>query len=167
MERMEFSRSRGRTALMLLAGVSLIALCLLMALDPTLDVVKRAIGWFGTLFFGFASLVGLVKTIRGGTVFSFASEGITDHANSITIPWNDIEACVVVSVHGSNFIGLVLQDRDRFLARLSMPKRMMARLDERMGCGQWALSFADVSPGIDAALDFIGKHAPSIRTKAP
>jgi hypothetical protein len=166
MERLEFIRSRGRNALMLLTGPFLIAACLLLALDPTLDVVKRAIGWFGTLFFGLASLVGLVKTIRGGTVFSFASEGITDHANSITIPWNEIEACVVVSVHGSNFLGLVLQDRDRFLTRLSMPKRILARLDERMGCGQWALSFADVSPGIDAALKFIRRHAPSIHTPA-
>ncbi len=152
---------------MLVAAVFLIALCVLLALDPTHNVVERAIGWFGAAFFGLASLVGLAKTIRGGTVFSFASEGITDHANSITIPWSEIETCVAVSVHGSNFLGLVLQNRDQFLTRLSIPKRMLARLDERMGCGQWALSFADVSPGLDAALEFIRGHAPSIRTPAP
>lgn len=167
MEQLDFMRSRGRNALMLLAGVFLLAICVLMALDPAQNVFERAIGWFGTVFFGLASVVGLAKTIRGGTVFSFASEGITDRANSIVIGWNELDACVVVSVHGSNFLGLVFQDRDQFLARLSMPKRMLARLDERMGCGQWALSFADVSPGIDAALGFIRKHAPSVRTPTP
>jgi len=166
MQRLEFVRSRAKNALLLLVALLLIAICLLNALDPDENLISRAIGWFGAAFFGLASLVGLRNIVRGGTVFAFDSGGITDHANSILIPWNEIEECVVVSVRGANFLGLVFRNPDQFLGRLSVPKRMMARLDERMGCGQWALSFSDVSPGIDAALDFIHSYAPSVRAPA-
>ena len=163
MERLTFVRSRGKIALMLVAAVFLIGLCVLMAIDSTNNVIYRALGWFGTAFFGLASLVGLRNLVLGGTAFSFDSTGITDHTNRLTFPWGEIETISVLWVRGTTFLGIGVRNREQFLSRLGPAKRIMSRLDERMGCGQWALSFAEVSPGIDAALDFIREHAPSVR----
>ena len=167
MEPLRFVRSRGKIALMLVAAVFLIGMCLLMAIDPTNNFLYRAIGWFGTAFFGLASLVGLRNLVAGGTAFSLDSAGITDHTNRLTFPWNDIEECSVRWIRGTTFLGIAVRNREQFLSRLGLRKRIASRLDERMGCGQWALSFAEVSPNVDAALDFIREHAPSVRVREP
>lgn len=164
MERIEFVRSRMKNAGRVLLGLLLVAVSYFMAIGGD-DLIERAVGWFATLFFGAATLVGVAQVIRAGTVFAFESTGIADLANSIVIRWDELKECEVVSVHGTQFLALTFRAPDEFLKRIGVGKRIVARLDERMGCGQWALSFVGVSPGIDVALEFIRMHAPAVRVR--
>jgi hypothetical protein len=163
MNRLEFVRSRAKNAGLLVIAILLVAGSLFMARSGE-DEIDRAIGWLCAAFFGLALLVSVRNIVRGGTAFAFDPGGITDQANSIVIPWQDVEECVIVSVRGTKFLGLHFRDPDQFLGRFTPGQQKMARLNERMGWGHWTLSFSGLSPGIDAALGYIRQHAPSVRT---
>ena len=166
MERLEFVRSRVKNAPLLLVGALLVFMCYYMAVSGD-SLFDRAIGWFGVAFFGLASIIGLARVVRGGTVFSFDPGGVTDHANSIVMPWADIKECTLVSVQGAQFLAITFRNPDQFTSRLNVRQRLVSRLDEFMDCGHWALSFSGVSPDLNTALRFIRQHAPSVRAPRP
>jgi hypothetical protein len=161
-ERLEFVRSRLKNSGLVLLAVLMVLMCYSVAASAD-NFFESGVGWFGVAFFGLAGLVGLARTARGGVVFSFDANGVTDHSNSLVIPWREIQECDVVSVQGASFLAISLRDPDQFLSRVSLIKRAISRLDAFMDCGDWALSFSGVSPDIQAALSFIRKHAPSVR----
>ena len=165
MERLEFIRSRTKNFGLLLLGIALVAGCLFMATSSA-DTTDRVIGWGSAAFFSLAVVVALRNIIMGGTVFAFDSGGITDHPNSIVIPWAEIADCVVVSVRGTKFLGLTLLNPEQFLSRTTFAQQKLARFNERMGWSHWALSFSGVSPNIEEALEFIRRHAPGVRVPA-
>jgi hypothetical protein len=160
-ERIEFIRSRKKNLALLLLSVALVSAAAYMVRTGE-DQFDRTVGWFGVAFFGYGIVLALKNIVRGGVVFIFDRNGVTDQSRGIVIPWSEIEECVVISVRGTKFLGLSLKHPDQFLNRVSSSQQKLSKFNQRMGWGHWALSFAGVSPGVQEALSFIQTHGRTV-----
>jgi len=166
MERLAFHRSRVKNFGLALMGLALVAAFWFM-LRTSDDAFDRLIGWFGVVFFGLAIVIGIKRALKGGVAFVLDRAGITLEEGGIDlIPWSEVESCSVITVQGTRFLSLSFREPEQFLSRVSPSKRKLASLNESMGWGHWALSFAGVSPGIDEALSFIRNNVPHVQAPA-
>ncbi|MGA7614357.1 MAG: STM3941 family protein [Thermoanaerobaculia bacterium] len=158
MDRVEFRRSRAKSAKLAVIGLALVGASWFLAqsADGPLD---KAVGWFGVVFFGAALLLSLKRMLEGGVAYVFDSGGIEIERGPVRrIPWSELQGYSVVSVRRNRFLAVTLRDPELFFATLSPGKRKLAAFNKRMGWGDWTFSFTGVSPGLDAAVDFIRQN---------
>lgn len=108
------------------------------------------LGWFGlaaVLFFGAATVVGLVQGTRRGPRLTLDAQGVHDRSLGVgVIAWEDIRSAVPYGVARQPFIALHLRDTDKYLARASLVKRLLARLNAGSGLPPFSVNLA----GVDA-----------------
>ena len=161
MQQITFERSRGKTAATALGAIALTAFCYLLVYNAD-DFFERLIGWSGVVFFGAVAVSATPQILRAGAVFSLDERGFND-ARGLSVRWEEVERVAVVHVRGVPFLGVWFREPPAVLARASNLRRHLSALNERTGAGHWSFSFSTVSPGIDAAVEFIRDHVPSVR----
>ncbi len=108
----EIGYSRKRLLVLLAGGIALTAGSAAMAFhlfpDMQVDAFYTAVGYFGTVFFGFAILkIGwLLLTARGPVLF-IDRNGIRDlRVSSEIIPWDAIDQILIGAVRKQSFVTL-------------------------------------------------------------
>lgn len=159
-----FTRPRLKTAGFFLGAASFAGAGYLMTyLAET--ALHRLVGWVTIAFFGAIVISAGWALIRGGEVFTLDRTGIADRHRGVVIPWTEIEEVAVVTVNGAEFLGLVFHHPEQFLSRVSPLRRVLAKLNERMGWCYWNFTFSGVTPGIDEALRYVRDHVPDVRCR--
>ena len=144
-----------KAAGLLLIGLALVAASLFAARTGD-DILLRGVGWFGTAFFGLATLKAIRDLFSTDTAYVFDDRGIDDRLSGIgLIPWSAITAVQQASVRGTRFILLSLDQPQTYLSRLSALKRGLAAVNKDIGFGDWTLAFVGITPGVDEAWAYI------------
>jgi hypothetical protein len=158
-ERIEFRYSPKAQLVLLVMGCLLVAGAWFLATTHP-DVVYRSVGWFCVCFFTLGILIATKRLIAGGVPFVFEVGGIAFAGGSFgLLPWTEVKAYSVVTIHGNYFLALTFHDASNVLSRMSAAKRKWALANHRLGWGHWALSFSGVTPGMDEAIAFIREHS--------
>lgn len=162
MERIEFKRSPAKTAVLLLGALLFVAVGIFLAMTGE-TAFDRTMGWLCAAFFGLVVVAAAKNVVKSGVVFAFDLSGISDENRGVVIPWTEIEEVVVISIHGTRFLGVSLRQPEPFLARVSALQRKVAKANEAMGLGHWGFTFAGITPGIDEAIQFVQRNVPAVR----
>jgi hypothetical protein len=150
-----FQRSRLRTALVLALVPIMVGVSYGVAIYAG-DVVHRAVGWLGVVFFGAAAFPILHALWKGGVALTMDGHGFTDARSGLgTIPWSEVTECFVVSVEGQRLLCLRLRNAELLFGPLPLRKRMLHSTNLRMGFGDVAITFTALRPSLDEALAFI------------
>ena len=109
-----------------------------------------ATGWLGVaaiVFFGLAAIVGLIQGTRRGPRLTLDAQGVHDRSLGVgVIAWEDIVNVAPYGVARQPFIALYLRDTEKYLARASLFKRLLARLNAGSGLPPFSVNLA----GVDA-----------------
>ena len=126
------------------------------------------VGWFSLLclaFGGIGTAVGLIHGLRRGPRITLDTTGVHDRTLGVgVIPWSDIARVEPYGVAQQGFVGLHLHDAAPYLARASVVKRLLARLNAGSGFPAFSVNLA----GVDAdpqqvAKTIVRMHAESHR----
>ena len=95
------------------------------------------IGIIGVLFFG-SCLVFIIKKILSNSTIEVIvdKEGITDNSSAISLgfmSWEDIEQISIAEFNGDRYIQIHLKDEKKYLKKISMFKRIIVKLNKKMG----------------------------------
>ena len=126
------------------------------------------VGWFGLLgltFFGIGAVVGILQGVRRGPRITLDATGVHDRTLGVgVIPWSDIARVEPYGVAQQGFVGLHLHDAAPYLARASVLKRLLARLNAGSGLPAFSVNLAgvDANPAQVAGL-IMQMHAESRR----
>ena len=109
-----------------------------------------AVGWIGivgVIFFGVATVVGIVQGSRRGPRLTIDAHGIHDRTLGVgVIEWPDIINAEPYGVARQPFVALHLRDPSKYLARASGFKRFLARLNRGGGLSPFSVNLV----GLDA-----------------
>ena len=128
------------------------------------EPLAQLAGLAGLLLFGFAGLLLLTKGFRRAPVVVIDERGIEDRRLGCgVIPWAEIRSIHVRELRSSRFLGLELVDEERYLARLSRWRRVLARGNRKLGFAAFSIGFTGLKPGLDEVLAHLESHrsAPS------
>jgi hypothetical protein len=112
-----------------------------------------AVGWFGLLgvtFFGVGAVVGLLEGMRRGPRLTLDAQGVNDRTLGVgVIAWSDIAGTSPYAVAKKPFVGLHLREPAKYVARASLLKRMLARLNAGSGMPPFSVNLVglDADPG--------------------
>ena len=122
------------------------------------------VGWVGivgVIFFGAATVVGIVQGARRGPRLTIDTDGIHDRTLGVgVIEWSDITSAEPYGVARQPFVALQLRDPSKYLARATGLKRFLARLNRRSGLSPFSVNLV----GLDAGPWFVVKL---IMTRCP
>ena len=109
-----------------------------------------AVGWIGLaaiVFFGVGTVVGLVQGLRRGPRLTLDARGVHDRSLGVgVIAWEDIRGVAPYRVARQPFVALYLHEPAKYLARASLVKRLLARLNAGSGLPPFSVNLA----GVDA-----------------
>ena len=119
------------------------------------------LGWIAVLFFGGGSLVLAWHFFDVRPRLVIDAEGIYDRTLGVgTIAWNDIEDAYIGSIHGHDFICLVVHDPDVYLQKLSPVRRKLATANRALGLTELNLNLVGVTVGAEEVLQLIYEQLP-------
>ena len=99
-----------------------------------LGSVAGWVGLIGLVFFGLGAIVGLVQGLRRGPRLTLDDQGVHDRTLGVgLIAWSDIVRAEPYGVARQPFVGLHLRDPDKYLARASHSRKLLARLNAGAG----------------------------------
>jgi len=108
------------------------------------------VGWVGivgVIFFGAATVVGIVQGARRGPRLTLDAHGVHDRTLGVgVIEWSDITNAEPYGVARQPFVALHVRDASKYLARASGLKRFLARLNRRSGLTPFSVNLV----GLDA-----------------
>lgn len=143
------------------AGSVVIAVVGIYSLRPGLGSFA---GWFALICVAFGAIgaiVGLGHGLRRGPRITLDATGVHDRTLGVgVIPWSDIARVEPYGVAQQGFVGLHLHDAAPYLARASVVKRLLARLNAGSGFPPFSVNLAgvDADPH-DVARTIVRMHA--------
>ena len=147
----------------LLRGVGSVVLAA-VSIVLLLRAVPGTLVWWvsvvAAIFFVMGAIVGIAQGMRRGPRITLDATGVHDRTLGVgVIPWSDIARVEPYGVAQQGFVGLHLHDAAPYLARASMLKRMLARLNRGSGFPPFSVNLAgvDAEPGWVASM-IIGMH---------
>ena len=116
------------------AGAAVFAVVCALWLRAGLGTVAGWAGLIGLIFFGVGFIVGIVQGLRRGPRLTLDDQGVHDRTLGVgIIAWSDIVAAEPYGVAKQGFVGLRLRDPDKYLARASRSKKLLARVNAGAG----------------------------------
>ena len=118
------------------------------------DSFSGWVGLVGFIFFGLGVIVGLVQGLRRAPRLTIDDQGVHDRTLGVgIIAWSDILRAEPYGVAQQPFVGLYLRDPDKYLARASTSKKLLARLNAGAGFPlSINLAGLDADPGVVAEM---------------
>jgi hypothetical protein len=117
------------------------------------------LGWATVAFFGLGTIVLLVQVVDPRPRLLIDEEGVFDRTLGVgPILWSDIEGAYVVSVHGLDFICLVVRDPSVYLEKLSPLRRKLASANCALGFMELNLNLAGLKMSTQDLLRLIGER---------
>lgn len=90
----------------------------------------EVVGWSGVVFFGLCTIVIAGRIVRNRPSLVVDDEGITCERRRVA--WADVGDIGVGTTAGQKFLRIGLHDIDGFLARCSLPSRILGRLNTKL-----------------------------------
>jgi hypothetical protein len=141
-------------------GLFMAGVAAMMAREGNGTAVGR-VGIIGVIFFGAATVVGIVQGARRGPRLTIDTDGIHDRTLGVgVIEWADITRAEPYGVARQPFVGLQLRDPSKYLARATGLKRFLARLNRSSGLSPFSVNLV----GLDAEPWYVVKL---IMTRCP
>jgi hypothetical protein len=121
----------------------------------------RTAGWIGLV-----CLVWLFPFLRcfflQRAVVVVSDDGIDDVRLGFgLIPWRDIVSTSVIYLRNRPQLQLWLRDREGYIQRWSMPRRIMSRVVIAMGYSPFSMNFIFLSPGFKPVADYVTRRVPA------
>lgn len=155
-----FERSLPKTAALLAGSIVMAGLSYYCLRRGVLRFAWE--GWLlGITLGGVAIGINIVALFRGGPQVIFNEHGIHDLRTSWgMISWGEIDSVAIVSIYCNRMLCLYLVDEPARVARLSLWGRIALRANHMKGFPAFKLRFAGLTPGLDAAWDYLLTHHP-------
>lgn len=136
-----------RKSIIYLLGCLLFVVVGIFILSIANDISGKIIGFASIIFFGFGFIFLLYQVLNPRPRIIVDKNGITDRTLGIgRINWEDIESAALQR----DFIALELNNVKNYLAKTSIFKRKLGRINKIMGFGEFNinLSLADAEPQV-------------------
>lgn len=140
-----------RKSIIYLLGCLLFVVVGIFILSIANDISGKIIGFASIIFFGFGFIFLLYQVLNPRPRIIVDKNGITDRTLGIgRINWEDIEYAALNSTSSIAFIILELKGVENYLAKTSIFKRKLGRINKIMGFGEFNinLSLADAEPQV-------------------
>ncbi|WP_116812342.1 STM3941 family protein [Steroidobacter cummioxidans] len=109
------------------------------------------VGWMSIVFFGAGIPLFARQLFDSKPRVVLDEAGVFDRTLGVgTIPWSDIESCYVKSIHGNNFVCLVLRHPERWVSKLSGTQQTLVKVNEKLGFQPLNINLSGTA--VDAAL---------------
>lgn len=145
---MECFVSRWKVLSYIIAGIGLTGGSLRCIWIP--GAGPKIIGVMGVVYFGPILGRAILWFWSRGPQITIDQFGITDARDGIgRIVWSDVKEMHVGLVQGRKHLFIKVADENKYLGRLSAWRRVLVRLDAKLGFPGVSISFAGLSPGID------------------
>ena len=104
--------------------------------NPLKQVLCKAIGAFGFLFFSFCSIFLIKKVLSGKALLLVTPDGTTDNSSKLSfgfILWSDIERIYLDSMMNNVFIEVELKNEKAYIGKLRGIRKRAVLTNRRMG----------------------------------
>src|SRR5699024_9905453 len=133
-QEMHFYESKIRLIFLLILGVVFILFGVLVGVFAFNegDLGMGALGAVLALFFAFCIVMGLKRLGNPGPYLTLTEEVLIINASSnnpIYIKWVDIEAFSIYKKNYNKFIGILINDREKYIERMSGTWRKLYQID--------------------------------------
>ena len=150
-ERVEIRPSRGRNFMKMIGLMALLVPASAFAMIDADNLVIKAVGALGVVFFGGGGAFALWSMTRTPWTLALAPDALEVRAEDYIarIPWRDIEKVGLANVSGQKMPSIRLANYDNYLASLS-PEATHA-FERRWGAMKWmtrATMVLTIAPGL-------------------
>ena len=157
----EARNSRWRLALMALLGAGFVTIGVWLVgglgLDHPDGIEVTVIGWVSIAFFGACAIAALLRMRDAGVVMRVDDRGIWwKQLSDAIIPWSEIEAVGVVTIHHQKMLGLAVPDPARY--RRKAIKDRLAATNEALTGYPLCLTVAGTDRSFADLLDAVTRH---------
>lgn len=121
------------------------------------ELTPRVVGWLGMAFFSLGFIAVPVALRRKGPQVVIDERGIEDRQLGL-IPWEEIAALSVGTIHGEKFLGVHVVEPEKYLARLPGLARINARANPSLGFSPITIGFSGLSHSAEKVVAFIQAH---------
>ncbi|MCG3201558.1 MAG: hypothetical protein NFCOHLIN_01428 [Gammaproteobacteria bacterium] len=126
------SASRRKLVLPLTASAGCVALGVFLVASES--GAGHWVGWMCIVFFGTGILLFVRQLVDTQPRVVLDEAGVLDRTLGVgVIPWSDIGSSYVRTIHGGDFVCLVLHNPERWIAKLSETQRALVEANEKLG----------------------------------
>lgn len=154
-----------RSILLIIASIIMTMLCNKISTSEDVWTFEKIIWIIGIIFFGFATLYLIYRTIAKKELVIVDENGITDNSSAVSIwfiPWNDIKNIEIKTIESQKisslipykrtiekrkFISLTLNNEDKYLEQIPQRKKMFLLSNNQIGLG--IVNITLVGTGVD------------------
>ncbi len=150
-------QSKLSLVLLLIAGVPLVAACILIAsftlraaqeghLEAILDkpiIIVHLAAWVGALFFPVCMLIGVKKLLTGRPDLCVVSTGLVfypETKQALLIPWSSVEHVGVDKVRAEEFFSIRVRDLNQLYRQSGRRPPSFRWVNRLMGFGDFSIS---------------------------
>jgi len=156
-----------RSILLIIASIIITVLCIKFSGSEDIWIFEKIIAIIGILFFGFATIFLIYRTIAKKELVIVDRNGITDNSSSVSIwfiPRNDISNIEIKStetqkfnslltpqskeaIENQKFISVSLYNEEKYLEQIPQWKKMLLLSNKQLGLG--IVNITLVGTGVD------------------
>ena len=156
-----------RSILLIIASIIMTVLCIKFSGSEDIWIFEKIIAIIWILFFGFATIFLIYRTIAKKELVIVDKNGITDNSSAVSIwfiPWNDISNIEIKStetqkinwlltaqskkaIENQKFISVSLYNEEKYLEQIPQWKRMLLLSNKQLGLG--IVNITLVGTGVD------------------
>ncbi|MCP4537205.1 MAG: PH domain-containing protein [Chloroflexi bacterium] len=125
------------------------------------DIVLRVLGILLAVIFTGMLVIQVRRLFDSGPQLVISDAGIDYRRSWIgegIIPWDDIRDLYLWQSQRNVFIGIELEDREKYLSRLSTYKQKMFLANAKAGYPDVAISFQDLTPSLNEVFEYLSTH---------
>ena len=158
---LEIFVSLRRTMLMCILGVLMTAGSIFCVVVVG-SVVGVVAGVIGTLFFGFCTIKAVTQLFRHSPMFTIDAQGLHDHRSHGLglIESADIREVWLMQVQNQPMLCVEVDDTGKYLGRLPLVSRKMAKLNRGLGCAEITLSLSGLSHTPQEVMAYLDESFP-------
>ena len=156
-----------RSILLIIASIIMTVLCIKFSGSEDIWIFEKTIAIIWILFFGFATIFLIYRTIAKKELVIVDKNGITDNSSAASIwfiPWNDICNIEIKStetqkinwlltaqskkaIENQKFISVSINNEEKYLEQISQWKKMLLLSNKQLGLG--IVNITLVGTGVD------------------
>ena len=156
-----------RSILLIIASIIMTVLCIKFSGSEDIWIFEKIIAIIWILFFGFATIFLIYRTIAKKELVIVDKNGITDNSSAVSIwfiPWNDISNIEIKStetqkinwlltaqskkaIENQKFISVSINNEEKYLEQISQWKKMLLLSNKQLGLG--TVNITLVGTGVD------------------
>lgn len=138
---------RSRVFFVLLISIVILAISArLLTLPQEISIKGTIAAWLCVPIFGSSALFALSRLFSNKPAITIDNAGITDNASALSvgfIPWSDITGVRIGTVKRQKFLGLLLRNPEKYLAKASLLKRLLMK--SNLSWGGYAVTIPQVA----------------------